>query len=120
MILKSKKALIVDDIPTNIMVLELALEEFGLTTRSASSGMLATTILEDQSFDISFIDFHMPEENGASFLLNCFESSIYDRLGRIYMVSADITLNPSRMHFDDYVEGFLTKPIELDEIENLL
>jgi len=65
-LLKSRKALIVDDHPTNRRILELQLKFWGMTTIAASSGREALQHLAEEKFDAILVDLLMPEMDGIT------------------------------------------------------
>ncbi|MBN2419668.1 MAG: diguanylate cyclase [Deltaproteobacteria bacterium] len=58
------KVLIVDDLPTNITVLEGILRDLDLTTMSARSGSEALSLMLDNDFALVLLDVQMPEMDG--------------------------------------------------------
>ncbi|MEC5145067.1 ATP-binding protein [Chitinophaga sp. 212800010-3] len=56
--------LFVEDNPVNIMVAQKQLRYFGIVPHGVQSGREALALLEDTSFDVAFIDLHMPEMDG--------------------------------------------------------
>ncbi len=62
--LKKKFALLVDDTPTNLFLLETICQGAGLPYRTAQNGLEAVKLCKEQSFDIIFMDIQMPVMDG--------------------------------------------------------
>ncbi|MBO4513231.1 MAG: response regulator [Victivallales bacterium] len=62
--LKKKFALLVDDTPTNLFLLETICQGAGLPYRTAQNGLEAVKICREESFDIIFMDIQMPIMDG--------------------------------------------------------
>ncbi|MBN1796486.1 MAG: response regulator [Sedimentisphaerales bacterium] len=58
------KVLIVEDTPTNQMLIRLLLEKIGLEVTVASNGKEALEKTKNRSFDLIFMDMHMPVMSG--------------------------------------------------------
>ena len=58
------KILVVDDVPTNILVVRIALEKSGYKVITATSGSEAIEQFAAQPFDVVFMDVMMPEMDG--------------------------------------------------------
>ncbi|MEM7800344.1 MAG: ATP-binding protein, partial [Chloroflexota bacterium] len=64
-LLKEKKLLIVDDNPTNCLILSKQTEAWGMQVTVKHSGQEALELLQsDSNFDIAIIDMQMPEMDG--------------------------------------------------------
>jgi CheY-like chemotaxis protein len=61
---KTKRALVVDDIPVNLKLLVLQLKRLGYATDTASNGRDALEILSRSEYDIIFMDCDMPVMDG--------------------------------------------------------
>ncbi|MBR6374097.1 MAG: response regulator, partial [Victivallales bacterium] len=62
--LKKKFALLVDDTPTNLFLLETICQGAGLPYRTAQNGLEAVKLCREESFDIIFMDIQMPIMDG--------------------------------------------------------
>ncbi|MGI9351193.1 MAG: response regulator [Rhizobiaceae bacterium] len=111
------KALILDDSLINIALLELILNTFGLSCRTAETIQDASELLADQQFDVSFIDFHMPGQNGGEFIKVAEANGKLAHLRHILIVTADVMFQPKACGLDHLISGFILKPIDPAEIE---
>jgi signal transduction histidine kinase/CheY-like chemotaxis protein len=65
-LLESRRALIVDDHPTNRRILELQLKFWGMRATAVSSGPEALQLLAKTKFDVILVDLLMPEMDGIA------------------------------------------------------
>lgn len=65
--LMGKRALIVDDNATNLMILQAFVEELGIYPELCSSPEDATEWVENRPYDLVITDFNMPEMDGLEF-----------------------------------------------------
>ena len=64
--LQGKRVLLVDDNLTNLRILSLQCEKWGLQTKSVTSGKSALTSLQDDdAYDLAIIDMQMPNMDGV-------------------------------------------------------
>jgi len=106
--------LVVDDNETNLQSAEIALASFGHTVRTVSSGHEALRVLQQENFDLAFIDMHMPGLSG----LDVAKAYAAESLSPIpiVMLTADATKAASADADIPEVVGFLTKPIKPSEL----
>jgi len=57
-------ALLVDDTPTNLFLMETVCQSIGLPYRTARNGQLAVDMCREQHFDLVFMDIQMPVMDG--------------------------------------------------------
>lgn len=65
--LMGKRALIVDDNATNLMILQAFVEELGIYPELCSSPLDAVEWVENRPYDLVITDFNMPEIDGLEF-----------------------------------------------------
>ncbi len=65
--LMGKRALIVDDNATNLMILQAFVEELGIYPELCSSPLDAVEWIENRPYDLVITDFNMPEIDGLEF-----------------------------------------------------
>ena len=66
--LRGKRALLVDDNVTNLRILSLQAERWGMTQRACESPAAALALLEaGEHFDVVITDMHMPDMDGIAF-----------------------------------------------------
>ena len=109
--------LVVDDVPTNQLVLAAVLKRFGLTVVCASSAAEAIQLLGCRRFDCVMTDLIMPEMDGRT-LARMSKGDPAQKGVPVIMVTAEIV---AAMNFDRALfEAALLKPITLENIWRIL
>lgn len=112
--------LIVDDQPTNIMVLSILLEQLGHMTTKACSAREALDLLDGHRFDVVLMDIHMPDMDGlkATKILRARNSPN----AKIPVIAC--TASAMTKDLDDYaragMSGCISKPIQRDDLVQIL
>lgn len=109
---------IVDDHPTNLLVMQQQLANFGITAEVFEEGRALLHADAQQPFDVLFIDQMMPHPDGLT-LLRILRRRQRQRgtTALRVMCSADVQLLKLTLRDD---EALLLKPIELDHLAPLL
>ena len=110
---KQSKILIVDDNPTNVMIMEEILEEY--KTISASSGEFALKCAKDHRPDLILLDIMMPGMDGYQVCKSIREDPIL-RLGKIIMVSAKAMTEERLEGYKAGADDYITKPFDSSEL----
>jgi len=115
--IKGKKALIIDDNETNCFVLNKMLSNWNIKSFEAYSGKQAQSILKsNNNFDIVFIDYNMPENNGFDVIKMIRNKLSNDT--KIIMISSnstDLTKAKTKKFGFDLL---LYKPLKQSELYN--
>lgn len=110
------KILVVDDEPDLCWILEELLKSDGHEITKVERGETARQVIKDTSFDFAFIDIRLPDEDGfaiAEFLKkNNPDTKIVIISGYYYPEDESIQ--------DKDVDGFISKPFDLDEINEMV
>lgn len=112
------KVLIVDDNEVNLVVAEGLLEPLKMQVKTALSGKKALELLENEKFDLIFMDHMMPELDGVE------TTRIIRRLHPdlsempVIALSANAVGNAREMFLSEGMNDFVAKPIELRTITN--
>ncbi|MDR3205244.1 MAG: response regulator [Deltaproteobacteria bacterium] len=114
------KILLVDDIPTNLMVAEGLLAPYKVKTMACLSGPEAIKAAQSSNFGMLFIDHMMPGMDGVNTLAKIRE------LGGPYLTTPAVALTANAivgfrekllsLGFDDYI----SKPMDLGELKALM
>ena len=116
---KKFKALVVDDNSFNLKVAEAVLNKLGLDVRTASSGKIALEILDEEPFDMTFMDNNMPGMDG-------FETTRHIKSNPKISSMPVIALTANAMSEDKEknlsagLDDFLTKPLHLESLIEVL
>ena len=115
------RALTVDDEPMNLTVAKNILRRYGMTVITAGSGMEAVDLCKSQKFDIIFMDHMMPVMDGVETMKRI--RVVYDREEReipIVALTANAVSTARETFMSVGFDGFVSKPIELTELERVL
>ncbi len=116
-----KKILVVDDRPSNIMIMRHQLKNSGLSVDEANDGMHAVTMCEKQSYDALIIDYMMPGMDGIE-TLNTIQKDEKGKNRTTYAIvfSANVTPDAEKMYHEAGFSDFLTKPVYYKELVKTL
>ena len=116
--LSHSSVLVVDDILSNLVVIKEMLSMYGIQVDTASSGADAVDfVTRKKSYDIIFMDYMMPGMNGIEAMQKLRELG-YDK--PIIVLTADITNNNEQLFIDNGFDDFLSKPVDIHELDNCL
>ncbi len=112
---QSLRVLLVDDVPTNLHLLEAMLKRLGQQTVCASSAQRAFELFAGDSFEVVMTDLWMPEINGGELAAMIRGSG---KPATLVAVTADVEYGAN---FDmGLFDAVLTKPVTPDKIRRLL
>jgi CheY-like chemotaxis protein len=110
--------LVVDDNPTNRLLLRYMIHKNGNTITEAADGEEAVNLAKNNKYDIIFMDMMMPVMNGYQ-ATKIIKETIDDTVP-IYIISAycetDFPTEWKKINYD----GILSKPIDLNTIITII
>ncbi len=114
--------LVVEDIASNRLVAQAMLESFGLRISMAEHGRQAFEMYQQDDYDLVFMDIRMPVVDGyqATRLIRGFEAEHDRPRTPIVALTADVTQETVERVKAEGMDGVLTKPMELSELEEAL
>ena len=112
-----KKVLVVDDEPDILQLLEISLSRMGLTVYQAENVGSAKYELEKNSFHLCLTDFKLPDGTGLD-LVEFVNQNYSDT--PIAVITAFGTINHAVEALKKGAFDFITKPISLDTLRNLV
>ncbi|ASG22656.1 response regulator [Nitrospirillum viridazoti] len=120
-VLKGRTALVVDDLPLNLAVMESHLNRLGIDCVTTSGGNAALRQLElaaqaGRAFDVIFVDQAMPIMDGLAFAAQIRQDPAYAGVKMVLVTSVGGELGEMKGLFD----GVLTKPVRLATLKDLL
>lgn len=121
MICPGVKILAVDDEPMNLMVAEGIFKEYQMQVKTVYSGLEALKLCEKEDFDLIFLDHMMPEMDGVETLKRL--RRLFADTGRsatIIAFTANAVSGAREMFFREGFDEFVSKPIEMVELERVL
>lgn len=110
--------MVVDDLPMNLELMQLRLEELGHTVSCASSGAEALTLLKQQTPDLVLMGVHMPDIDGleATRRWREHERELALKPIPIIALSASVMLADQRAALDAGMNGFTSKPLDMHRL----
>jgi putative two-component system response regulator len=109
--------LIVDDEPTNVLLLASVLESGGYTRiHTASEGRDALARFDEAAPDIVLLDLHMPDIDGMQLMRCVREKLAPGEFLPMVMLTADLSPEVRQRALAEGAMDFLTKPFDFDEV----
>lgn len=102
------KVLVAEDTLTNQLLIKLLLEKLGLSVSIAQNGRQAVEMASEESFDLIFMDMHMPEMSGYEATAALREKGF---LTPIIALTASAMKNDEEKCFSCGCSAYLCKPI---------
>lgn len=112
------KVLSVDDNAMNLKVFKGLLKPTQMQITEAMSGQACLDILKEQSFDIIFLDHMMPGMDGVETLHIMKEMHLCDNVP-VIMLTANAIIGERERFLAEGFDGFLSKPIAPDKLEQI-
>ncbi|WP_440957787.1 PAS domain-containing protein [Oceanicaulis sp. LC35] len=117
---RDKRVLVVDDQQVNRDVTAEMVRQGGFEPVVAASGGEALDLLQKGQFDAVLMDLHMPGMGGEEAIRRIRSGEAGESRIPVYVVSADATVETrARVKALD-VEGYFSKPVELNALVNAL
>lgn len=117
---QSKHILVVEDNKSNQFVMGKILDTLGCTYKIANNGKEALTILDNEEFDLVFMDCQMPVLDGIE------ATRIIRRSSKTYASIPIIALTAQAIEGDEQtcreagMDGYLAKPVRIQQISNIM
>jgi signal transduction histidine kinase/CheY-like chemotaxis protein len=116
--------LVVDDVPTNLDVVQGLLEPYGVDVDCVDRGALAVEAIRNgtKRYDLIFMDHMMPEMDGmeATRIIRTEIDSDYARHIPIVALTANATAGAAEMFLANGFDAFVSKPIDLKSLNEVL
>jgi PAS domain S-box-containing protein len=115
------KILLAEDNPVNALLIRELLRRRGHHVREVASGGAAVAALEKEAFDLLITDIHMPGMDGieAARAIRAMEAKNASPRVPIVALTADALETGKRACRDAGMDGFLTKPVDPAELEEM-
>ena len=111
--------LVVDDAADNLAMLSLALQQQGYQVVTAANGEDAIKVAEQTQPKLILMDINLPELDGLGATRRILENEAL-RDVPVVVVTAFGTEGFQRAAYDAGASGYLTKPIDLDRMNQLI
>ena len=115
------KILLAEDNPVNALLIRELLRRRGHQVRDVATGSAAVATLENEAFDLLLTDIHMPGMDGIEAARAIREMEAKNGSPRVPIVAltADALETGKRACRDAGMDGFLTKPVDPAELEEI-
>ncbi|CAK0742127.1 two-component system, sensor histidine kinase and response regulator [Gammaproteobacteria bacterium] len=113
------RVLVAEDNPINQQIISELLKEIGIQVHIANNGQEALSIAEQFSFDAVLMDMQMPVMDGVEATRRLRQDERFSALP-IIALTAGVTPTERQRALSCRMDGFLTKPIEIDPLLDTL
>lgn len=115
------RALVVDDESMNLVVAKSIFKRYGMKVATATSGQESIDMCREKVFDIIFMDHMMGGMDGVE-AMKRIRTDVAGLNGAIPIVAltANAMSSAKQMFLAEGFDGFVSKPIEIDELERVL
>ena len=121
MVLDGVRGLVVDDEPMNLIVATGILKGYGMEIETADSGVESIKMFAENDYDIIFMDHMMPGMDGVEAMKRLKFDAARDRRDvSIVALTANTISSAREMFAREGFDGFISKPIEITELERVL
>ena len=119
--LNGVRALVVDDEPMNLVVAKSIFKRYGMVVATAASGQESIDICREKHFDIIFMDHMMGGMDGVE-AMKRIRSDVSGLANNVPIVAltANAMSSAKQMFLNEGFDGFVSKPIEIEELERVL
>ncbi len=119
--LNGVRALVVDDESMNLVVARGVFKGYGMVTETVNSGYEAIEACRNEHFDVIFMDHMMPGMDGVETMKRIRSDKGTPNAGTpIIALTANAISTAREMFMAEGFDGFVSKPIELIELERAL
>ena len=115
------KILLAEDNPVNALLIRELLRRRGHKAREVTTGTAAVAAMQEEDFDLLLTDIHMPGMDGieAARAIRAWEAENNRRRTPIVALTADALETGKRACQEAGMDGFLTKPVDPSELEEM-
>lgn len=114
------KILVAEDNPINQTVVQGLLQQFGHDIDIANNGIEALEMLSKKSYDVLFLDCHMPKMDGFETTQNILADSRKYGKPKIVALTASVLEEDKNRCFAAGMDDFLSKPVRSADLKKVL
>ncbi len=115
------RVLVVDDNVVNLFVSKELLLNYEIDVTTAGSGAECLALVNNNYYDLIFMDYVMPEMDGHETLVKLRKrENEFARKIPVVALTAMVTSGGSKMYIDEGFQGYLSKPINVHDLEEQL
>jgi len=115
--LSGKTVLVVDDSPANSALMQRILSAFGCRVLLAATGEEALAVAAHASYDVVFMDIHLPGMNGTEAMRRIREAGLK---APVVALTAYAMKGDRERFLADGFDGYIAKPVRISEIISFL
>ncbi len=112
--------LLVEDNPVNQKVALGCMERMGYKASTATNGREAVAIVQQQKFDLIFMDLQMPEQDGFAATREIRQLLPQERQPIILALSANAMPGDRQLCLDAGMNDHIAKPIKLEDLQHAI
>jgi signal transduction histidine kinase/CheY-like chemotaxis protein len=116
----SLKILLVEDNRINQKVALQMLKRLGYNADLANNGLEAIAAIQNQHYDLVFMDVQMPEMDGLEATRWVCDHLLPGKKPRIIAMTANAMEGDRQMCLDAGMDDYISKPFKLDQLKNIL
>ncbi|MCL2633069.1 MAG: ATP-binding protein [Oscillospiraceae bacterium] len=116
----SARVLVVDDIDTNLKVMEGLLAPYKMQVDIENSGKTAIEKAKQTHYDVIFMDHLMPDMDGVEAMSHIRKINDYYKNSPVIALTANALSGMREMYIENGFSDFLAKPVEIPKLNNLL
>ena len=115
------RLLVVDDIATNLKVVEGLLAPYRIMIDTCLNGLQAVELVKRNKYDLIFMDHMMPEMDGieATAIIRSLDGERF-RTIPIIALTANAVVGMREMFLENGFDDFLSKPIDVSKMDEML
>ena len=117
---QAASVLVVDDIATNLKVIEGLLSPYKMHIDTCTSGADAIEMTTQRQYDIVFLDHMMPDMDGIEALGHIRAIDGHYQASPVIALTANALSGMREMYIQNGFSDFLAKPIEMPKLHSLL
>ncbi|MCR5098485.1 MAG: response regulator [Lachnospiraceae bacterium] len=116
----SARVLVVDDNDMNLKVARSLLRLCGIKPTLCSSGFETLNLMENEVYDIVFLDHMMPKMDGIETLDELRKRSLIPVKTTMIVLTANAVVGAKEEYLERGFDDYLSKPIDLDDLQDKL
>lgn len=109
------KILVVDDVMTNILLLQVLLDKEGFNVITANNGVMAIDIITREIPDLILLDVNMPKMDGFEVIKEIKKYSLYREIPVIFLTAMN-DIESIVKGFNMGISDYITKPFNKEEL----
>lgn len=115
------RILVVDDNTVNLKVAEGLMQPYQMKIQTAKSGQECLDLLETERYDLIFMDYMMPEMDGADTLraIRCRKGEYFDKVP-VLALTADAVSGAEERFLQYGFADYISKPIDIKKLDEKL